>query len=88
MTMEGSTCGLVTHRTTDDELHEFQNNLQSYEFDWDPSNNDFKCIQLRRSIGQVHIFTDELILLRAESHAHLQQFSVETTREPMSLIEQ
>ena len=42
MTMEGSTCGIVTHPTTDNELHECQNILLSDEFDWDPSNNLFE----------------------------------------------
>ena len=36
MTMEGSTCGLVTHPPTDDELHECQHILLSDEFDCDP----------------------------------------------------
>ena len=47
-----------------------------------------KFLQWRRSIGQVQIFIDTSILLRAESHAHLQRSSVEMTQESMSLIEQ
>ena len=42
MTMEGSTCGLVTHPPTDDKLHECKNILLSDEFDWYPSNNLFE----------------------------------------------
>ena len=42
MTMEGSTCGLVTHPPTDDKLHECKNILLSDELDWYPSNNLFE----------------------------------------------
>ena len=42
MTREGSTCGIVTHPTTDDDLHEYQSILLSDEFDWYLSNNLFK----------------------------------------------
>ena len=36
MTMEGSTCGIITHPPTDNDLHKCQNILLSDEFDWDP----------------------------------------------------
>ena len=39
MSMEGYTCGLVTHPYTDYELQEPQQKLYSYEFEWDTSNN-------------------------------------------------
>ena len=42
MKMEGSTCGIVTHPTTDDEIHECQKILILDEFDWYPSNNLFE----------------------------------------------
>ena len=42
MTMEGSTCGIITHTTTEIDLHECQNILMSDEFDWYPSNNLFE----------------------------------------------
>ena len=42
MIMEGSTCRIITHRPTDNDLHECQNINLSDEFDWDPSNNLFK----------------------------------------------
>ena len=41
MTMEGSTCGLITHPNTDDQLHKCQNILLSDEFYWDSSENLF-----------------------------------------------
>ena len=41
MKMEVSTCMLVTHPPTDNELHEYRNILLSDEFDWDPSKNLF-----------------------------------------------
>ena len=42
MTMEGSTCGLVMHPPTDDNLRECQKIILSDEFDWYPSNNLFE----------------------------------------------
>ena len=39
--MERSTCGIVTHPLTDDQLHGCQNILLSYEFYRNPSNNLF-----------------------------------------------
>ena len=41
MTMEGSTCGIVTHPPTEYELYGYQKILLSDEFYWDPSNNFF-----------------------------------------------
>ena len=41
MTMEGSTCGIIMHPPTDNELHECQNILPSDELYWDLSNNLF-----------------------------------------------
>ena len=57
ITIEGSTCGLVTNPPTDNELHEFQNILLSDEFDWDSSNIFLKFLQWR-SIGKVQNFID------------------------------
>ena len=54
-TMEVSTCGIVTHPHTDYWLHECQKILLPDEFDWYPSNNLFRFLQWRRSIGQVQI---------------------------------
>ena len=42
MTMEGSTCGIVTHPTTDNDLHECQRICLSDEFDQGPSKNVFQ----------------------------------------------
>ena len=42
MKTEGSTCGIITHPRTDNELHECQNIPLSYEFDWNPSENLFE----------------------------------------------
>ena len=42
MTMEGSTCGLVTHPSTDNELHEYHKIILLYGFDWYPSNRLFE----------------------------------------------
>ena len=36
MKMEGSTCGLITHPPTDDEINECQKIILLYEFDWNP----------------------------------------------------
>ena len=47
-----------------------------------------KFLPWRRSIGQVQIFIDASILLRADSHAYLQLSSVDMNRESMRLIEQ
>ena len=42
MTMEGSTCGIVTHPSNDKKLLECQKILQPDEFYWDPSENLFE----------------------------------------------
>ena len=40
--MEGSTCGIVTHHTTDDGIHGCQKIILSDEYDWYQSKNFFE----------------------------------------------
>ena len=75
--MKGSTCGIVTHPPTEDDNHKRQNIILSDEFDWDPSKNLFEMSSTEEGIGQVQIFIDTSILLRLDSHAHLQRYIVE-----------
>ena len=50
MKMEGSTCGIITHPTTEDELNEFQNILLSDTFYWDPSKSFFSDLLNRGGV--------------------------------------
>ena len=46
MTMEGSTCGIITHPPTDYQIHGCQRILLSDKFDWYPSNNLFEIYSM------------------------------------------
>ena len=86
--MEGSTCGIVTHPPTDDELRECQNIILSDKFDWCPSKNLFEISSMEeeyRTSSNLHRYINFLI---ADYHAHLKRSSVEMNRKSMSLIEQ
>ena len=42
--MGGSTCGIIAHPPTGDEINDFQHILQPAEFDWDTSKNLFETL--------------------------------------------
>ena len=88
MELEGSSCGIVTHPLTDDDLHECQRILLSDEFDWDPSNNFFENSSIEEEYRTSSSFHRYINFFKAESHEYLQKSSVYMTQEFMSLIEQ
>ena len=64
METEGSTCGIITHLPTNDDIHDCQIIILSDEFDWDPSKNYLKFLQFRRSTGKAQLFIIPQISLR------------------------
>ena len=88
MTMEGSTCDIITNPPTDDYIREYKKFYYQMNLIGIYQIICLKFLQWRRSIGKVQIFIDISVLLREESHVHLQQSSVDMTWEYMSLIYQ